>query len=270
LHAPLAERLVAKARAGAAPLVAGVTGPQGSGKTTAAMVLERLARAEGLRTATLSLDDLYLPRGERLRLAREVHPLLATRGPPGTHDVGLGIELLARLGRPGIVAAPSFDKGTDDRRPMREWKTLEGPFDLVLFEGWCVGARAQAPEDLAAPVNDLERQEDRDGVWRRFVNDSLAGPYQALFAPIGHQLLFLAPDFATVLRWRLEQESKLRAARPGAGQSDAEVARFVQFYERLTRHIAAEMPARADVVVRLDADRSPVSIEGATRRSTSR
>jgi len=234
------------------------------------MVLARLALAQGLRTATLSLDDLYLPRGERLRLAREVHPLLATRGPPGTHDVNLGVELLARLGQPGVVAAPSFDKGTDDRRPMRGWPRLEGPFDLILFEGWCVGARPQAPEDLAAPVNDLERHEDGGGVWRRFVNDSLAGPYRGLFAPIGLQLLFLAPDFATVLRWRLEQERKLRARRPGAGQSDAEVARFVQFYERLTRHIAAEMPARADVVVRLDADRSPLSIEGATRRSTNR
>jgi D-glycerate 3-kinase len=250
--------------------VVGVTGPQGSGKTTAAMVLARLAAASGMRTATLSLDDLYLPHAERLRLASEVHPLLATRGPPGTHDVALGLELLARLARPGVIAAPSFDKGSDDRRPRREWPELAGPFDLILFEGWCVGARPQTPEALVSPVNDLERREDQRGIWRRYVNDALAGPYQQLFAPISLQLLFLAPDFATVLDWRLEQERKLRARRPGAGQTDADVARFVEFYERLTRHIAAEMPRRADVVVRLDAARTPISIEGATRRSTSR
>jgi D-glycerate 3-kinase len=130
---------------------------------------------------------------------------------------------------------------------------------VVVFEGWCVGARPQAPEALAEPVNALERRHDPAGVWRAFVNAALAGPYQALFAGIGLQALLLAPGFEAVLGWRLQQEHELRAQRRAVGQSDAEIAVFIQHYERLTRHIAAEMPARADVVARLGPQREVLS-----------
>ena len=214
-----------------------------------------------MRVAIVALDDLCLPRADRLRLAANVHPLFATRGPPGTHDPALGAEILRALRAGSGALLPRFDKGSDDRLPRAAWTGLEGPFDLILFEGWCVGARPQPPAALAAPVNALERLEDPQGTWRHYVNEALAGPYQALFAPIGFQMLLLAPDFPTVLAWRSEQEEKLRAERPGAGQSDAELARFVQHYERLTRHIAREMPARADLVARLGPDRRPVAVE---------
>ncbi len=266
LHAPLAERIAVAARAKGSALVVGLTGSQASGKTTSAAVLARLLEAGGLRPAILALDDLYLPLAERRRLAAEVHPLLLTRGVPGTHDVGAGLAILQSLGRPGETLIPRFDKASDDR--LAAGATLEGPFDVVLFEGWCVGARPQAPTALAAPVNDLERERDPDGAWRAYVNDALAGPYQGLFAPIDFQVLFAAPSFEAVLGWRIEQETKLRARLAEAGgagrrgQSDAEIAVFIRHYERLTRHILAEMPARSDVVVRLAADRSVTGIDG--------
>jgi D-glycerate 3-kinase len=105
-------------------------------------------------------------------------------------------------------------------------------------------------------VNDLERDEDPQAVWRGYVNDQLDGPYQALFARLHDLVLLEAPSFEVVAGWRAEQEAKLRAKRPG-GMTDAEVARFVAHYERLTRWILAEMPARADWVVTLDAERNP-------------
>lgn len=253
----LADRIAVAARAHGGMLVAGLSGPQGSGKSTLAAALPGLLAAHGLRTAVLALDDLYLARAERQRLAREVHPLLATRGVPGTHDVALGLATLAALARPGATAIPRFDKAVDDRLPPAEWTRAQGPFDVVLFEGWCVGARPQPPAALAEPVNALERDEDPRGVWRRYANDALAGPYQALFGRIGFQVLLRPPGFEAVLGWRVQQEHELRAAR-GGGQSDAEIARFIQHYERLTRHIDAEMPARADVTVMLDAAREPV------------
>jgi D-glycerate 3-kinase len=156
---------------------------------------------------------------------------------------------------------PRFDKASDDRAPVDAWPVVAGPVDVVLFEGWCVGARPEPAEALAAPLNALERERDPDGVWRFYVNAALAGPYRALFARLDLLVLLTAPDFETVLAWRREQEAKLRGRLAESGQgagaamSDDEVAVFVQHYERLTRHITREMPARADLVVALDADR---------------
>ena len=254
---PLAEQ-VARARH---PLIVGVCGTQASGKSTLVAALGGLLEAKGLRTALLSIDDLYLTREERQDLARRIHPLLTTRGPPGTHDVELGLETLDGLLRAGPVALPRFDKARDTRRPPSDWDSVLGPVDVVLFEGWCVGARPQPAAALAEPVNALERDEDPDGRWRRFVNEALAGPYQALFRRVDLLVMLKAPGFEVVLDWRIEQERKLKArlAAAGAGPAltmgDAAIARFIAHYERLTRHILAEMPGRADVVVELDEDR---------------
>jgi D-glycerate 3-kinase len=259
LHAPLAARIAAVAMGPA--FVVGICGPQGCGKSTAALVLGRLLQARGLSVAILSLDDLYLPIEDRQALARDVHPLLRTRGVPGTHDVALGLAVLDSLARDGRTALPRFDKAADTRAPAAAWPSVEGPVDVVLFEGWCVGARPQPAAALRAPVNALEREQDRDGTWRAHVNAALAGPYRPLFARLDLLVQFLAPDFETVIAWRQQQERKLRARLAAAGQTgaavmdDAQVADFVRHYERLTRHIAAEMPARADLVIRLDADR---------------
>ena len=254
--APLAERIAAAARPGG--IVVGLCGPQASGKSTLTAVLGRLLEARGLRVAALSLDDLYLTRAERAELAGRAHPLLATRGAPGTHDVALGRNLLVQLRRPGRTLLPRFDKAADDRGPG---EAFEGPADVVIFEGWCVGAAPQPAAALAQPVNELERVRDEDGTWRRFVNAQLEGPYRELFAGLDLLILLQAPGFEVVLAWRQEQERKLRErlAREGAGgkraMSDEEVAAFIAHYERQTRWILAEMPARADVVVTLDAGR---------------
>jgi D-glycerate 3-kinase len=251
LHAPLAARIAEAARAHGPGLRVGICGPQGSGKTTSARVIERLLAAEGLRAVILSLDDLYLPLEARRKLAAEVHPLLLTRGVPGTHEIPLGLDVLVGLGHPRRVLMPRFDKASDDRLPEDTWTPLKGPFDVILFEGWCVGAVPQNEAALSRPVNALERDRDPDGVWRAYANTQLAGPYQDLFGDLGLLVLFKVPSFAVVLGWRQEQEHKL--ATPG--MSDAEIAVFIQHYERLTRHTQAEMPGRADVVVRLGRDR---------------
>lgn len=241
------------------PFVLGICGAQGSGKTTLAAHVRRQCEAQGLGAAVLSLDDLYLTRAERERLARDVHPLLRTRGVPGTHDVGLGLAVIAALERGAAVAMPRFDKAADDRAPESQWEVVPASCDVLIMEGWCLGARPQSDEALATPVNALEHDEDPDGVWRRYANAALAGGYQQLFARLDRLVLLQAPGFETVYAWRLQQEDELRVrAGPHApGLMDAAgVARFIQHYERLTRHILEEMPARADLVFRLGADRS--------------
>jgi D-glycerate 3-kinase len=238
-------------------LVVGLCGAQGSGKSTLAAALAERFEREGVPTAILSIDDLYRTKAERERLAREVHPLLRTRGVPGTHDVALGFSVIVDLAAGRSTPLPRFDKAVDDRAPTSQWGTAPAGTRVLILEGWCVGARPQPEEALVEPVNALEREDDPDGIWRRTVNAELAGPYQALFARLDRLILLAAPAFDIVLRWRIEQEHRLRRER-GGGMSDDAVTRFVRHYERLTRHILAEMPGRANLTIPLAEDRTAV------------
>lgn len=244
------------------PLVVGICGAQGSGKSTLAVGLKARLEGEGARVAVLSLDDLYLSHAERAELAADIHPLFATRGVPGTHDVELGIAVLDALTDGRATALPRFDKAHDDPVPASEWPVIHDPVDVILFEGWCVGAIAQDPADLTEPVNDLERERDADSVWRTYANTQLVGLYARLYGRLDRLILLAAPGFEIVQAWRTQQEHDLArdlAAKGITGthvMSDAEVVYFIQHYERLTRHILREMPSRADLTLRIDADRN--------------
>lgn len=257
LVAALAAR-IAGWRAAGRLFVLGLCGAQGSGKTTMVGALAARLEEDGLRVAALSLDDLYLTRAERLDLAARVHPLFATRGVPGTHDTALGLATIAALERGEAAPLPRFAKGEDDRLPPPLWPRAPERCDVLLLEGWCLGAAPQDPAALTDPVNPLEAAEDPQGIWRSHVNAALAGPgYGALWARIDRLVLLAAPDWHVVARWREEQEAALRAAGGGARvMNPAEVQRFIQHYERLTRHVLTEMPSRADLVVQLDPTRA--------------
>ncbi len=234
--------------------VFGITGAQGIGKSTLSAQMATLATSRGLRAVVLSIDDFYLDPSERQRLGREVHPLLATRGPPGTHDVALGLATFAAL-RAGRARLPAFDKISDCRLPVSDWTRVDGVPDLVVFEGWFHKVPAQDELALVAPVNALERDEDPYGTWRRFCNDALAG-YAPLWAE-GDSLLFLqGPGFEQVPEWRGEQERTLAAANPGRRtMTPDEVSRFVLLFERVSRQAFVTLPGIADWTVRLDARR---------------
>ena len=239
------------------PLLIGINGAQGSGKSTLCKFLEVLLVEHNLRTVTLSLDDLYLTRAERCELAAEIHPLFATRGVPGTHDVALGEAILDDLLAGRTAALPRFDKAADDRADVR--RLVEPPIDVVLLEGWCVGAVPQPAEALEEPVNQLEAEEDADGTWRREVNRRLATDYAALFARTDLQVMLAVESFEAVRANRKLQEDKLAAASPGgvAILDGAALDRFLLHYERLTRWMLAEMPARADVMIPIGPDQRP-------------
>lgn len=239
------------------PFVLGVCGAQGAGKSTLSAGLSRRLNARGVRAEVLSLDDLYLSHEQRAEMARHIHPLFAVRGAPGAHDVAQGLALLDAVKAGQGVTLPRFDKAADDPAPRSRWTRVDGALDVLVFEGWCVGARPQAEAALVEPVNVLEAERDPDGVWRRQVNAALAGPYADLFARIDRLALLAAPGFEAVERWRLQQEHALRVQAPEGARimSDAEVATFIQHYERLTRHILSDMPHYADLVLSLDAER---------------
>ena len=231
----------------AAPLRVGLAGGQGAGKSTLARAIVGACDYFDLRAVAMSIDDFYRTRAARQRLGRDVHPLLATRGPPGTHDVGLCESVLHALSPTGEVAVPVFDKGVDDRADRA--RRVAGPVDVALLEGWCVGARPQGAAALRAPVNALEAEADADGRWRRHVNAALGGAYARLFGGFDCLVFLRVPSLAAVRRWRLAQE----AERPPDRRLDAgAVERFVAHYERLTHWMLEDLPDRADVLVDLD------------------
>jgi D-glycerate 3-kinase len=244
---------------GRPPLI-GICGPQGSGKTTLAR-----AAAGRLGGAAFSLDDVYLTRADRAAMARAVHPLFAVRGPPGTHDLDLADSAVAALRAAGPeteTPLPAFDKLADDRRPAVDWPTFRGRPRAILIEGWCLGATRQTPESLVRPVNALEREDDPDAVWRSVADKALAGRYQTFFGGFDAIIMLAAPSFDAVLDWRCEQEAGLLGLAPDAlpPARRLELARFIQHFERITRHMLAGGVA-ADMIVRLGPDRGVLRIE---------
>jgi len=240
-------------------IVIGINGALGAGKSTLTRLLKViLEQGFDKRSFHLSLDDLYFSKQKRQILADEIHPLLMTRGVPGTHDVAAGINILeqCRAGTSGEIQVPAFDKSIDDLKPDATWTTIQLPVDIVLFEGWCIGARPQQDEDLQKPVNRLEADEDPDGIWRKYVNQQLAGDYQQLFGMIDKLIMMKVPSMQQVLRWRSDQEDKLSAFREnsGAGMSREQIARFILHDERLILHQLDDIPKHADIVLVIGKD----------------
>lgn len=244
-------------------LIVGLSGPQGTGKST---IAAGAARAMGDGVLVLSLDDFYLPRHARAALARRVSPLLATRGPPGTHDLPLLEEVLAAIAAPVFrpIRLPRFDKASDDRCPIDRWHDLSGRPKVVILEGWCVGATL-APDFLTAPPLNAFEAGDAGLASRAFQAEQLAGPYRALWDRVGPFVHLEAPDFDIVRIWRTAQEAQnlgIDLADLPAGHRQW-VADFVQCFERITRDMARGF-RRPGRVLKLDHDRQVLAshVEG--------
>ncbi len=242
----------------AKPPVFGIAGLPGSGKSTLAAQLAHAAKARGKFAVALSIDDFYLTRRERQALGRRVHPLLATRGPPGTHDVALAcasIDRLKQMHDGECVRLPRFDKLSDQRLPPSRWRKIDRRPDLIVFEGWFLKVSPEREAALRSPINSLEQDEDADGRWRHFCNDALAA-YAPLWQRIDRLLLLHAPGFGIARHWRWQQEQALQAARPKCRtMNQAQVEHFVMLFERVSRHALETLPAIADINIRLDAHR---------------
>jgi D-glycerate 3-kinase len=256
LYLPLAAWLNQQRQPGR-PLLVGLNGSQGSGKSTLCALIKWLLEAAfDCHACIISIDDLYLPKAERNRLGETIHPLLATRGVPGTHDVPLGLTLLKQLksAEPGDeIELPRFSKALDDRLPTADWEHVTAPVDLILFEGWCVGARPQTKDALQQPINSLEEKEDAEGAWRHYVNQQLEGPYRELFALIDLQIMLHIPDWQLVYHWRKRQELQLAAKQSGSGvMGEVALQRFIMHYERLTRHQLQNLPEHSQLVLCLN------------------
>ena len=261
---PVADQVEKHQQALERPLVLGINGCQGSGKSTLADLLVLLFSVKGLSAVALSVDDFYLTLRERQALAESKHPLLLTRGVPGTHDVGLAIATLQQLRKGNApVNIPRFDKSIDDRSESSEQQTK--PVDVIILEGWCLGAAAA--DSIAPACNDLESLEDPEGVWRNYVNQQLKTHYKEWHSLVDLWIMLKAPAFSSVFRWRKEQEDKLRAKLMAAGvtqtsglMDDQQLQRFIQHYQRVTENILDTLPDQVHFLYSLDENRKITSL----------
>jgi D-glycerate 3-kinase len=245
------------------PWLVGLQGTQGSGKSTVCLFIKALLeQCFKWNVVVLSIDDFYKTREARIKLSTTIHPLLVTRGVPGTHDVDLALETLnnlSNLSHGTSCFIPSFDKKIDDRADQSDWPIITGKVDIILFEGWCMGVPAQSETALINPINDLEKDEDADTQWRCYVNNKLQSEYDVLFNRLEHLIVLQAPSFKSVYQWRLLQEQKLGLK--SVNQNDNQVSRiqtpeqidrFISHYERLTQHALNMLSEEASWVIKLD------------------
>jgi len=256
---PIATLINTQYHAKTKPLIISFNGAQGSGKSTLTCFISLLLKHH-FKTSSLSvsLDDFYATKQHRLRLAQDIHPLLKTRGVPGTHDLNLAITTLNHLKKcstqdPCFI--PIFDKASDDRTTKEHWKKVETPIEIILFEGWCNHAPIQTPSELKHPINALEAQEDPNGVWRSYVNKQLNLYHQKLFS-LCDQLYFIKiPNFEKIKQWRGLQEQKLADCGVNSKIMDQlQLERFIQHYERITRQCLQTLTNTADAIITLDKD----------------
>jgi len=184
-----------------------------------------------MRVALLFLDDFYKTRSERNQLAQDMHPLLKTRGVPGTHDLSLMEKTISAILNKRSCVAPIFNKVIDDRHDQSNWVNYDNNIDIILFEGWCNNSQKQASSELIKPINDPEENEDSQGIWRHYANENLDKYYHQLFKLADIKIMLEAPDFNRIYQWRKVQEQKLKALNTNVVQNkimnDDELNRFI-------------------------------------------
>ena len=260
-YKPLADSVFNRFKASNTPYFVGINGCQGSGKSTLTdFVATYLTTQYQLNVVVMSLDDFYLSSKKRNELAKDIHPLLATRGVPGTHDMVALSHLLTQLTdhKTGFYI-PRFNKATDEPYPENQWTLIDKPVDIVLLEGWCWGVQPQTDEQLQAPINELELQHDTSGEWRNYVNQQLKKSYEPLYSKMNFWLALQAPSFDCVYQWRLEQEEKLKARNvdlcDSKIMSPAQILNFTQYFQRLSVQGCNTISHSADAVFHLDYNR---------------
>ena len=236
--------------------IIGLAGGQGTGKSTISNILKIILKeAYELETVIFSIDDFYKTLKERNLIAKKISPLFITRGVPGTHDIKMLYNCIKNLKKNNFrkFAIQKFDKSTDDRLPKIKWQKVKKKPNIVIFEGWCVGAKAQKNKDLIIPLNKLEKQDDYKKIWRQKVNLELKKNYKRIFDLIDKLIFLKVPNFKYVFKWRLLQEKKLRITSKGnKTMTDKQVKRFIMYYERLTKHMLKVLPKTAETVINID------------------
>jgi len=229
-----------------------IAGSQGSGKSTLTAVLKLvLEKFYKKKVMLLSIDDYYLSKNKRLKLSKKIHPLLITRGVPGTHNIAaLRKDIINFQKKKFPIVAPLFNKLKDD---ISSKKKIIKKAEILLLEGWCCGSTPINREYLFNNINHLESTLDKNKLWRQYYNSQLQKDYKKVFSLFDQQIYIQAPSFTYILKWRNAQEkSNALKSKDEKFMKKTDLRKFIQHYEKLTKWMIKTMPAKADMLIKID------------------
>ena len=234
-----------------------MSGGQGAGKSTITSILKFILKKQyRLELCVFSIDDFYKTKAERIRMSKNIHPLFLTRGVPGTHDINFINKTFKSLKKTKFkpVLIPRFDKSIDDRSKKSKWIKVKKPPSIIIFEGWCVGARPQKTNALQKSLNLMEKKYDADLQWRKKVNNQLKKKYKKLFNKLDKLVYLKAPSFNHISKWRLHQEKRLKLTSKNKKEimAKSEIREFIMYYERITKHMMKDFSKISDLTIFLD------------------
>ena len=249
------------------PYLVGLAGGQGTGKTTISSILSIILRKYfKLNVFVISIDDFYKTRKERFLLSKKIHPSLMTRGVPGTHDINIMLDFFkkAKSKKFKSLKLPKFNKAIDDRYKKKFWYSIKKRPDVIIFEGWCVGAKAEKNNTLKKAINSLEKMDDKKLIWRKHVNNQLKLKYKKLYNQLNCLLFLKAKNFSLLQEWRLKQEKKLWLKNSKSSNNKImnkkDVFKFMQTYQRVTQNMLRLAPKYASIILNLNSNHQIKSI----------
>jgi len=241
------------------PYFVGLAGGQGTGKTTISSLIKIiLIKYFKLKVFRISIDDFYKTRKERINLSKRVHPMLLTRGVPGTHDINMMLSFFrkAKSKKFKRIKLPTFNKAIDDRFNKKKWYNLKSKPDVIIFEGWCVGAKPEKNNSLKKTINSMEKAKDQKQIWRKYVNQQLKSKYKNLYSQLNCLIYLKAKNFSLLQKWRLKQERKLwlnsKINSNLKVMNKEDVINFMQTYQRITQNMFRYMPKYASIILNLN------------------
>ena len=243
------------------PYFVGLAGGQGTGKTTISSLIKIiLIKYFKLNVFRISIDDFYKTRKDRISLSKRVHPMLITRGVPGTHDIKMMLNFFKKVRSKKFkrLKLPTFNKAIDDRFNKKKWYDLKSKPDVIIFEGWCVGAKSENSITLKKTINSMEKLEDQRQIWRKYVNQQLKTKYKNLYSQLNCLIYLKAKNFSLLQKWRLKQERKLWLKNKKSSShkimNKGDVINFMQTYQRITQNMFRYMPKYASIIFNLNSN----------------
>ena len=262
-YLPICDKLFKLYKSKNRTLLIGLSGSQGSGKSTISQILKIIFHSNfNLNVVSFSIDDFYKTSSERKKMSKSIHPLFMTRGVPGTHDSKMLYNTIKNLLKKRFksIKIPKFDKSIDDRFKSKYWQMIKKKPDFIIFEGWCVGATPQSFKELKKPMNLLEKAEDTKLTWRKKVNNELKTNYKKIYSLLDKKIYLKVPNFKYALKWRLLQERKLRFLSKKRIMTDNQIKKFIMFYERITKSMIKNY-RKNDAVIIIDKSHKIKSIK---------